>query len=113
MEDIGSCTFGPVFMSSTAVHFLTSQGWLQSTSQFSRLSVTDRYIALHTFPVTRAVFSPDFVEPRDEREEAGSVAVAGNRGFCIYCFESKKWRIFGNVVEERAISTQLLFWYGS
>lgn len=40
------------------------------------------------------------------------LAMAGQRGLIIYDFRSKKWRVFGDVMQEQRISCRGLLWLG-
>lgn len=40
------------------------------------------------------------------------LAIAGQRGLILYDFRSKKWRVFGDVMQEQRISCRGLLWLG-
>ena len=46
-------------------------------------------------------------------EEGSHIAVAGQRGLVIHNLRSKKWRLFGDVQQERGVRCEALLWLGS
>ncbi|KAL3150452.1 hypothetical protein ABBQ32_000282 [Trebouxia sp. C0010 RCD-2024] len=63
------------------------------------IRVPQQYIAAR-YPLTHASISPDGVD----------IAVAGTRGLGLYSRRSSRWRLFGDVSQEREILVQRLLW---
>lgn len=60
------------------------------------IRVPQQYIAAR-YPVTHASISPDGMD----------IAVAGTRGLGLYSRRSSRWRLFGDVSQEREIMVQV------
>ena len=60
------------------------------------LRVPQQYISAN-FPIAHAAMSPDGVD----------IAVAGSKGLALYSRRSLKWRLFGDVSQERAFSVRV------
>lgn len=60
------------------------------------LRVPQQYIGPN-FPIAHAAMSPDGVD----------IAVAGSKGLALYSRRSLKWRLFGDVSQERAFSVRV------
>ncbi|KAK9831279.1 hypothetical protein WJX74_010194 [Apatococcus lobatus] len=63
------------------------------------LRVPQQYISAN-YPIAHAAMSPDGVD----------IAVAGSKGLALYSRRSLKWRLFGDVSQERAFSVRMLLW---
>ncbi|GBF93019.1 hypothetical protein Rsub_05630 [Raphidocelis subcapitata] len=60
------------------------------------------YLAAN-WPLVHAAASPS----------GGDVAVSGRRGLAVYSRRTERWRLFGNVSQERRVSAVALGWLGS
>ncbi|KAL0029799.1 hypothetical protein WJX77_000735 [Trebouxia sp. C0004] len=63
------------------------------------ICIPQQYIAAR-YPLTHASISPDGMD----------IAVAGTRGLGLYSRRSSRWRLFGDVSQEREIMVQRLLW---
>ena len=60
------------------------------------LRVPQQYISAN-YPIAHAAMSPDGVD----------IAIAGTKGLALYSRRSLKWRLFGDVSQERAFSVRV------